>query len=76
MGNGDVSMRFRSGKRLLLVAVVLLTACGSRHSASPATVARTWSAALDRADDAAAASWQQTFPPAGQPAPTGSGPSI
>jgi len=49
-------MRFRSGKRLLLVAVVLLTACGGRHSASPAAVARSWSAALNRADDAVAAS--------------------
>jgi limonene-1,2-epoxide hydrolase len=39
----------------ILVAVVALTACGSRDTPSPESVARAWSAALDRSDHEAAA---------------------
>ena len=41
----------------LLVALLALTACGSRHkTASPGEVVRAWSAALDRDDSEGAAS--------------------
>jgi limonene-1,2-epoxide hydrolase len=39
----------------IVVAVLALTACGGHKSASPESVARAWSAALDRSDNEAAA---------------------
>jgi limonene-1,2-epoxide hydrolase len=39
----------------ILVALVALTACGARRTANAESVARAWSAALDRSDDEAAA---------------------
>ncbi len=38
----------------LLLLVLALTACGSHKAASPAQIARAWSAALNRDDNAAA----------------------
>jgi hypothetical protein len=40
----------------ILVAVLALAACGGSSSHSPESVARAWSAALDRSDDDTAAS--------------------
>jgi hypothetical protein len=39
----------------ILIAVLALTACGSQRSPSAESVARAWSAALDRSDNEAAA---------------------
>ena len=39
----------------ILVALVALTACGGRRTPTAESVARAWSAALDRSDDEAAA---------------------
>jgi hypothetical protein len=41
---------------VILAAVLAVTACGGHRSASAETVARAWSAALDRSDNEAAAS--------------------
>jgi hypothetical protein len=38
-----------------LLAILALTACGGHHARSPESVARAWSAALDRNDNEAAA---------------------
>jgi limonene-1,2-epoxide hydrolase len=40
---------------VILLALPALIACGGHHSASPATVARAWSSALDRNDNEDAA---------------------
>lgn len=47
-------MRFRSGKPLLLL-VAVLAGCGGHTTPSAESVARSWSAALNRADNVAAA---------------------
>jgi hypothetical protein len=42
-------------RRLALLAVLALAACGGAHKAGPEGVVRAWSDALNRGDDAAAA---------------------
>jgi len=68
---GRITRIIRQGKRQVLVVFVLTERPGHRCDAPGVRAA-----AIFRVEHGKIVSWQQTFPPAEPPAPTGSGPSI